>query len=245
MFARGIGGRMSGRRLVAASVAIAAPVTPLTIFTSGGAPVLWLRGDLGMNGATTITSWNDQSASGHNMTPLVQGPGVAAADATLGGLPTVLLSTGTALSTAMALAPIFSYRAVVKLKTWFNTGMIIGDPAVLRGAVTMAGTTPDIYLNNTSYTDNVTPAVGTWYRLRADFTNSVSDLLRLGPLIGTGVNAGASAPTQLGLNASGGLPQLSESYYWELVVLPYRPTGAEDAAFDAYVSAKTGGIPLL
>jgi hypothetical protein len=245
MYARGIGGRMSGRRQAQQAVLPSTAATPLTIFTSGGAPVLWVRGDLGMNGSTTITSWNDQSAGGHNLIPDVTAPAIASADATLGSLPTVHAVASTGLTTVLARAAPYSYRSCLKIHTWNTAGAgVMGDTNLVNGLVATAGVANNVYMAP-AFVNNINVALDTWYRLRADFIPSTSDLLRMGALVGTGSSSATGALVNFGINCSGGIPGLNDISVWEIVVLPYTPTPAEDIAYDAYLSSKTGGIPLF
>lgn len=237
---RGRTGRSRRAPRVGATVAV---VSPLTIFLSTGV-YLWVRADLGMTGGANMTAWADQSGNARSFTPYATGPAITVADATLNNLQTLGFGDVQGIKTAaLALATPFYYLAVVKPLTWNNTILVIGDPEnANRGQVAYAGGSPNMFQNNGGFTNGAASTIGTWQRIRASFTNTVADLLKIGSgAATTGGNAGASSPARLGMNANGNAPDHGTFQVYEWVVLPGTPSAGELAAYDAYITAKTAG----
>lgn len=217
-------------------------VSPLSIFLSTP-PVAWWRGDLGAtNVAGSCTALADQSGGGKNLTPLVGGPVITAADATLNNKQTLGFGTNLSLrNAAFAISTPFYYVGVVKPLTWNNTVVIFGDTLnANRGQVAYAGGSPNMFQNNGTFVNGAASTLGTWQRIRSSYTNSVADSLKVGSgAPTTGSNALNNSPGTLGFNGDAGSPGAGTFQMWEWVVLAGTPTAGELAAYDAYVTALT------
>jgi len=220
---------------------------PLSIF--GAASVLqWVRADLGITLGTGVSAWADQSGNGKHYTQATGAnqPVYNATDATLNYLPTVeATANGQNLLSSLALPnptvlP-WSVLIVAKFNTAPGLQVLISSPTDARPFVYSTATGSQLNASgNGGDIANVT-SVAAWSRLRVDFSNSPSDVNRVGSVVVTGniVNGVGTAPTQRQIFTISG--NFCRAKIFEIVYLNKVISAAEMSAYDAYVTAVTGG----
>lgn len=238
---------MSGRRLTVASTA-AAPATPLTIF---GANLLqWVNGNRG-----TLSSilWQDQSGNGLDYTSASMT--VNATDATLNNLktasfdgltqaaastlslpqsgttPTCVLSVLKYRTLGASQAVAFTCPASVQNNWCYYNGSGASQFSSFNGVTAINVVGSSVY-------------IGAWARTRNDFSNSAGDITKIGNLSATG-NAGNAAASAFTRTISGFAANFAAIDVWELIYLNIIPSPAQMTAYDAYVTAATGGAAAV
>jgi hypothetical protein len=212
-----------------------------------GASILQrVRADWGIaSSAGRISQWDDSSGNGLHYS---QGNGANQPlyDATGGpnGTPIVRIDdSARSLSSALALAAPgttpTTVWAVIRQVTWsINKHILWGSGSAL--ILYTPGTTPNISVYNGSVANaNNALAVGAWGRALIYSSNSTSDRLQLAGTNITGGNAGnAASTTRLIGNSSA-----SQSAVFDIAELIYinrALTAGEEAAMDAYCTARYG-----
>ena len=234
---RGRTGRSRRAPRVGASVAV---VSPLTIFLTTP-PAAWWRADLGLVSAVgAAVTLADQTTNGRNLAVLGAGPTVNAADASLSGRQTLTCGAGQSMFNTFSVAVPYTLLLIAKPTVWNNSNVLLGDNGG-RGLVD-AGGSPNVFQQSGLFVNSTPAALGTWYRFRGKFQNTIADALKIGtPAETTGAAAGSTALNpSIGINLAGGVGTGSFDFY-EAVILPGIATPAEYAAYDSYVTAKTGG----
>lgn len=224
--------------------------SPLSIF--GAANVIqWVRADKGITTATGVSGWADQSASGNNYAQVTGSfqPAYNAADSTLNGQPTItfdgvddtLVDAGFTLPSP-ATTPTCAL-AVAKYISYSGQPALFGDASNTAAICLVSVAANTVRSQAGSVVGPVTLNAGSWARIRADFSNSVSDVLRVGSNQVTG-NAGSSTASGRAIGTLGSGFQANVAVY-ELVYLKAIPTVAQMAAYDAYVTALTNGAAAV
>lgn len=214
-------------------------------------PVLFsLQSDMGvtLNGSG-VAAWADQTGNGHHFSQ-----GTAAAQPTylaggLNGLPTITwdgvndeMSNTTLDLPAPGTTPTYFF-AVFRQVSWTNTEICIAANLGSSFYFRQETATPQMIIGNsaTVSTVNAGAAVGSWVRMEAGFTNSVSDFLKLAATNVTGVNVGNNNPGAglfLGRNFAGTL--WANMGLAALMACGGIPTAGERSALSAAVTAKYG-----
>ncbi len=229
------------------SVASNAPTTPLSIF---GVPSVlqWVRADLGITIGTGVSAWADQSGNGKDYTQATGAnqPVYNSSDATLSYLPTVeATANGQNLLSSLALpnptvSP-WSVLLVVKFNAAPGLQVLVSSPVDARPFIYSTSTASQLNVSgNGGDIANVT-SVAVWNRLMATFSNIANDVIKVGSVAATGniVNGVGSAPTQRQLFTQAG--NYCRAKVFEIVHLNKVASAPELAAYDAYVTAITGG----
>jgi hypothetical protein len=229
----------SGYRLAGAG-------TPLSLITS--VPVIqWVRGDLGVTQAGTVSQWDDQTTNAYHFTQATSGkrPVYTATDATLGNLPTIT-GDGTDDTLDNAAMPNGSsnwFSGIVKVITWTASKAVWGKNTggTECGLLYMASGSPSLALYNGNAVINLNGGlpVGTWGRVETHLINSAACYLKLRSTVVTGASAGALSATGCALFSSGGAA-FGNVAIAERVVCSGKPTAPEIAALDAYYTARYG-----
>lgn len=250
--------RLAARRIRAlglgaglGGVAHAAPAalgTPLTIF-GAGAVLQWVRADKGITLGTGVSAWTDQSSGGCNYAQATGSlqPAYIATDATLNNLPTIafdgtndnlqcstltLPSSGTTPTCVLLIA---------KFNMYTGQGVAVGQPANTGNqcVITTTGASALTVANPSGVNNSY--ATSAWERVRADFSNSVGDLFRVGPNGVTG-NAGNQASTAGRCIGGFSAPSFTANMTaFEVIYLNIIPSIGQMSGYDAYITRVTGG----
>jgi len=220
--------------------------TPLTIITS--VPVLqWVRSDLNVTQAGTVSQWDDQTANAYHFTQATSGkrPAYTASDATLNNRPTI---TGDGVDDDLANASIPNgssiwISGIVKVVTWVAGRQIWGKNTggTECGDLYMVNSSPNLALYNGTPLANINGGLpeGTWGRVETHLIDSAACYLKLrSTVISTGSAGGLSA-TGCALFSSAGAT-FGNVAIAERVVCSGKPTAPEITALDAYFTALYG-----
>lgn len=212
------------------------PIGALSVQTK-----LWTRGDqVGLtNGA--VAFWTDQSNSQNTLSVSASQPTWTAADATLGGLPT-LTCNGVAqclFTTSIKMGGPLWVWFILRQDAWVSGGTIFNIGFGLQQHTS----SPNMHLltNSGIATDNGAAAVGAWFRGIAACNVTGTDILAVGSSLASNASSGQRNGTGFTLGAAtpAGAAPSSISVAEVLVTTP-APTAAEQAALDAYGQARYG-----
>lgn len=230
---------------VAASKPAGVTGDPSTIVTSQTLKC-WYRTDTLTNSGSNVVTLTDKSAAGKTLAVTGTAPTINATDGTLSSLQTVAFASGQGLfnNTSISIAPPFTMMFVAKLTTWASTVALFGDLA--SHGLVCGGSSPLLYQNDGSYSNNQSMTTGTWFLVWAEFTNSTSDRIKVGSNAFTttpGTNSGNTTMTSVGFNLAGGagtaVQTIREGCIWGGLI-----TGTERTNVTSYVSAQSASIQV-
>ncbi len=244
------GARQNHGRILRRPAATSGPGTPLTIFGGPSVVLQWVRGDLGVTGATNASAWADQSGNVAGFTSAT-GPAINASDGTLAGLQTL---TGDGIAHIMTSAlnrpapgpgTETTIILVMKQEGWLGGACFCGGGNA-QLTVRQGGVTPQINQNNGLVVNTSGGAgLGVWVRIWASFTGVGNDMLKVGASAVAGpANAGANDPGPMSIFARSS-SQFSNVTMFEFLTIAGVPSASSMNAYDSYLSTLTGGIPLI
>lgn len=221
-------------------------VTPLTIISSTTV-LQWCRADLGITlNAGGVSAWADQSPGVKNYSQVTAAfqPVYAASDASFNGLSTMTFDgSNDRLDSALALTPPYWLWWISKTIVWGAGAPVIADVTADAARIFMTGASPTIFQRNgVSANSSNGATLGSWYRGRSLFANTVADNLKLGATaIATGTAAGANAGTGLRI-AGDAFGAFGNVAMREILVCANEPTAGEMTALQNYAVAQLAGL---
>lgn len=212
--------------------------------------LLWVKADVGVTQAGTVSAWADQSGNGHNFAQGVAGQQPAYfANGGPNNLPYIqfdgtddVLVNGTLDLAAPGTTPTLLWL-VMRQDSWTGGEAFCGSDAAFGCEIRQAGASPNVSAYNGVDNQNSELLVGSWGRVQGFYNNAVSDYT-LVTTKATGANAGNSNPG-LGRRIGRGNPSGAAAFsIVEHGIANRDLTAPEQADFDAYLSFKYGAIIL-
>lgn len=221
-----------------------AATTPLTIFGSASV-IQWVNAGLGVTlNVGKVATLADQSSSALDYTAAGSAqPAFTTTDAsynnkstftTDGVANTLTSSLNLPLASVTPTCLLFIFKPIVCAATFVPIGP---NGATVSKLINIDSATTINSLNGSFVTRAV--AAGTWYRVRADYSNNAADIFKVGSSQTTG-NVGDTAVTNGRLIGSRTI-QFINAAFREVIYLNRIPTGSEMTAYDNYITAESGG----